>query len=37
MAPTLPVGLAPAIEAVGWAVDDFEYLDETGAGRCFGP
>jgi hypothetical protein len=28
-APTLPSSLAPAIERLGWAVDDFEYLDET--------
>jgi hypothetical protein len=27
--PTLPIGLAPAIEALGWAVDDFEYINET--------
>jgi hypothetical protein len=27
--PTLPMGLAPAIEHLGWTVDDFEYLDET--------
>lgn len=28
-APRLPTSVTPAIEYLGWALDDFEYLDET--------